>query len=82
MKGSPKKKSEIMCFTQLEFHNTKPLPKLGSQNQPILEKNVASNRRKHCLEVISLQDRSRRMLYRLVLIDKDEGKGEKLNAVL
>lgn len=38
MKGSPKKKSEIMCFTQLEFHNTKPLPKLGSQANPSLKK--------------------------------------------
>lgn len=37
-------------------------------------------RKKHCLVLISLQD-SRRMMYRLFLIDKGEGKGKKFHTL-
>lgn len=54
-----------MCLSQPEFHNIKASPRLGSQNNPSLKIFVAEKR---CVVFISLQDRSRRMLYRLVLI--------------
>lgn len=61
-----------MCLSQPEFHNIKASPRLGSQNNPSLKIFVAGCYKagwyKRCVVFISLQDRSRRMLYRLVLI--------------